>query len=245
MPPMRRLAPILLLVLAAGPPAAAGARSPGSADAGLGPVVEEVVAVVEERVVTRTDLELEARVVLVDNGGYEAAFAPLDRATLSSVLDYLVNQMLIVSEAERLRVFEVSADEVAREVDRFARRFPDRATYEAFLTAQDVTADRIAGIFRRDLRVKRYLDSRVKLTVRIGEDEVQAFYEKNGERFGGRTLADVREVIRGYLFKQRYEETVRRLVKELRGRGEVRILTRPDGAPGTPAPTAAAEEGAP
>ena len=224
---MRRAASLLAVVLAA----PALAQQPE-----LGPVIEEVVAVVGDRVVTRSDLELEARVVLVDNGGVEAAFGAIDAETMGSVLDWLLNQLLIHAEAERLQVFEVSADEVAREVERFRRRFGDPTAWRHFLATQDVGLERIASIFRRNLRVRRYLESRVKLTVRVGAEEVEAFYEENRSRFEGRPLSAVEDVIRGYLFKQRYERTVRTLVKELRERADVRVLVEPGARAAVPPP---------
>lgn len=204
-------------------PALAQDGSPGD----LGAVVEEVVAAVGPRVITRSDLELETRVVLINGGGTEAAFAALEAETVRSAFNWLLNQMVIVAEAERLQVFEVTPEQAAQDASAFARRFGDAKRYAAFLEAQDVTQERILGIFRRNLRVKRYLDSRVKLTVRVSEDEVAVFYADNIPRFSGRPLSEVAEVIRGYLFKQRYEDTVRRLVAELRAKARLRVVVEP------------------
>jgi hypothetical protein len=209
----------------------------------LGPVVDEVVLTAGERFVTRSDLELEARVVLIAGGGLEAAFAPITEEVLESVMDYLVNQMLILAEVERLQVFEVGSEEVSAEIERFVSAFPERGVFEAFLAAQDVGAERIGAILRRNLRVQRFLESRVKLTVRVDEDEVVAFFAENAERFPGRSLDEVREVIRGHLFRQRFEDAVARLVADLEQRTEVVVLSRPAGLPAAlpPAPSPARE----
>ena len=251
---MRRAALVLALVLGIAPVAAVRAETDGGpvtgpADAGatvtsttatrdggpatgpLGRLVDDVVLVVGDKTITRSDLELEARVALVSGGGMKAAFGRIDADTVASVLDYVIDQMLIVAEAERLQVFQVSPDDVSRALDRFMHRFPDRASWEAFLTSQDVTPERIAAVFRRNLRVKRYIDSRVKLTVHVTDGEVAAYYRAHRGDFDGRPLAKVRDVVRSYLFKQHYETAVRRMVKDLRDRARVRVLFTPAAFP--------------
>ncbi|RMG11173.1 MAG: hypothetical protein D6729_18385, partial [Deltaproteobacteria bacterium] len=211
---------------------------PAASEAALGTLVEEVVLVVGDAVVTRSDLELEARVVLVGNGGLEAAFGPIDVETVRSVQSWLVNQLLIHAEAERLGVFEASSEEVEQALDAFRRRFGDEATWRRFLRSQDVGEDRIAAILRRNIRVRRYLESRVKLTVQVSDEDVAAFYERERSRFGDRSLDAVREVIRGYLFKQRYEASVRKLVRDLSSWADPRVLAEPRAFPGRELPIA-------
>jgi len=239
---MRSVSIVVLLAMlaAAGPVRAQSTQAASEND--LGPIAEQVVLVVGDRVVTESDLELEARVALVSGGGARAAFAALDADTLASVIDYVINQMLIFAEAKRLEVFDVSDRDVSAALDRFIDRFPDRATWKAFLAAQDVTADRVASILRRNLRVKRYLDSRVKLTVHVSDKEITDFYRAHRKRFGGRSLAEVRDVIHGYLFKKHYEASVRQLVAALRARGEVRVLAHPSGIPARGAPPIAKDQ---
>ncbi len=234
---MRRVACVLTLVLGIAPAAGVRAEADGGvATDPLGRLVDDVVLVVGDKTVTRSDLELEARVALVSGGGMKAAFGRIDADTVASVLDYVINQMLIVAEAERLQVFQVPSDDVSRAVDRFEHRFPDRATWEAWLASQDVTPERIAAVFRRNLRVKRYVDSRVKLTVHVTDAEVAAYYQAHRADFEGRPLAKVRDVVRSYLFKQHYEAAVRRMVKELRDRARVRVLSTPAAFPAVAPP---------
>lgn len=230
-PHIGRLATAAVLFAASQAPRGAAASERGSAAGGMGPIAEEIVLTTGDRFVTLSDLELEARVVLVTGGGVEAAFAPISAEAVDSVLDFLVNQLLILAEVERLQVFEVTGEEVQAEVERFVSAFPDRNTFDAFLAAQDVGVERIAAIFRRNLRVQRFLESRVRLTVRVEDEEVAAFHAENADRFPGRSLDEVREVIRGHLFRQRFEAAVTSLVGDLRRRSEVVILSRPAGLP--------------
>lgn len=193
----------------------------------LGHLAESVALVVGERVVTRSELEVEARLVLVASGGVNAAFAELDAQTIASVQAYLVNQLLILQEVERLGVFEVDADEASRELALLRQRFPSRQSFEIFLQSQDVTFDRVRATLERNLRVKRYLDTRVKMSVNVTDADVRTFFEGHRKRFRDQPLERVREVIRGYLFEQRYKDAVQDLMARLRRNGEVQILEAP------------------
>ncbi|MDF1562679.1 MAG: hypothetical protein P1V51_06530 [Deltaproteobacteria bacterium] len=219
----------LILGLALALPAAGHAqpRAPEGVVEGLGELAESVVLAVGERVVTRTELEFEARLVLVASGGVNAAFAELDAQTIASVQAYLINQLLILQEVERLGVFEVEPDEVSRELELLRQRFPSRQSFEVFLQSQDVSLDRVRAILERNLRVKRYLDTRVKMSVNVTDVDVRAFYEQEPTRFRGQPLERVREVIRGYLFEQRYKDAVQALMERLRKHGEVQQLETP------------------
>ncbi len=193
----------------------------------LGRLTESVVLVVGDRVVTRSELEIESRLVLVASGGVNAAFAELDAQTISSVQAYLVNQLLILQEVERLVVFEVDTGEASRELELLRQRFPSRQSFEIFLQSQDVTLERVRATLERNLRVKRYLDTRVKMSVNVTDADVGTFYEEHRDRFRDQPLERVQEVIRGYLFEQRYKDAVQDLMERLRRHGEVQVLETP------------------
>lgn len=184
-------------------------------------LADRVVAVVGGQVVTQSDLWLEARVA--------ARLANLDeplnnRATMRASLGWVVGRLLLSEEARRLQVFKVPEGEVEAELSRFRDRFPDAASYQAFLAEMEIQEEDVAGILRRDLRVQRYLDSRVKIAAQVRDSEVDSFYREKKREFGNQPLSDIRETVRAYLYKQKYEKLVLELVADLKKRGEVEIV---------------------
>lgn len=196
--------------VAAGPPMPRGAV-----------LVDRVVAVVGGQVVTQSDLWLEARVA--------ARLANLDdpalnNATLRASLTWVVGRLLLSEEAKRLQVFKVPENELDGEKARFRGRFADEAAYRAFLAEMEVDDAEIAAILRRDLRVQRYLDSRVKIAAQVRDSEVDVFYRERKKQFANQPLSEIREVVRAYLYKQKYEKLVSELVADLRKRGDVEVV---------------------
>src|SRR5215470_17495684 len=103
-----------------------------------GRILDRVVALVDGRVLSWTQLDFEARVMLIDRGGVEAATAPLDTATLQSALDLAIAQRAAAAEADKLNAYPVDPAELDRRLRGFEARFPTPAAFEAFLRTHDV-----------------------------------------------------------------------------------------------------------
>jgi len=212
--------------------AAAGAGTtpfPGSAaELSGGQIVDEVVAVVgtrgrEARVITLTKVTEEGRIALVSRGGIEAAFARLDGAVLRASLDWYVDQLLLLDEAERLKVFEVDQATAQAELVRFKAEFPDPRNYGAFLREIDVGEEELLASLRRSVRVRRYLESRLG-RLRATPGEVGAWYAAHADEFGGRPLAEVSDEIAARLSASRADAETKALLADLRGRADIRVL---------------------
>jgi len=195
-------------------------------DAG-GRVVEEVVAVVRNpagasaRIVTLTKLAEEARIALVSRGATEAATAPLDSAALRAGLEWLLDQMLLSDEAERLRIDEVRREDVEAELSRFQGRFAAPAAYRRFLAHAELTEEELLVTLERMVRVQRYVGSRVGRAARPTEEDVDRFLL---EREAAPGSSAVRDSARARLVEERAAAQVKELLSELRARAGIRIL---------------------
>jgi len=192
-----------------------------------GRVVEQVVAVIrnpagaQPRPIMLTRLEQEARVALVGQGAVEAAAAPLDDAALRAALRWLVDQLLISEEAGRLQVDEVGREEVQAALRRFQDRFPGQAAYRRFLEASDLPEEDLAVTLVRELKVQRYLESRVGRSSRVSDEEVARFLEAKGAELESQ---EARDAVRGRLALEKVQAQVKQLVADLRDRADVRVL---------------------
>ncbi len=198
-----------------------------SASPAEGRVVERIVAVVrnpagsQPRPITLTRLTEEARVALVGQGALEAATAPLDAAALRAALRWLVDQLLVADEAARLQVDEVGREEVQAAVRRFAGRFQDEAAYRRFLRTADLAEEDLAVALARDLKVQRYLESRVGRGARVSDEEVTRALAAQGAAL---QTPGVRAETRARLVTERAQAQARQLMADLRARADVRVL---------------------
>jgi hypothetical protein len=203
-------------------PASPGTAPPSSNARAAPRVLDRLVATVEKQPLLLSELELEARVALIGAGGLSAARDPLSDEVLAEVLEYVVGQRLAYLEADRLQVFAADEEEVQRSVSAFAGRFESPTRYREFLVKHEATEGHLAAILRRDLRVARFIDSKVKLSARVPEAELRRFYFAHEKDFAKQPYAKVREGIRALLTRERTKSLARAQLEELRVRGDVR-----------------------
>jgi hypothetical protein len=214
--PMRSLG--LALLLAAAPVAALPAG---------GVVVERVVAVVRNpasaapRPLTLTRLDEEARVALIGQGAVQAAFAPLDTAARRAALRWVLDQWLVAEEANRLKLDEVSREEVQRALQGFRQRFPDEESYQRFLATSELPEGELQSILARGLRVQRFLDNRLVRGARVSDEEVSRWLAGQGS--AAPTPAE-RDAARSRLSSERAQGQAKQILADLRSRADIRVL---------------------
>ena len=207
---MRATAVILLLAAAAPAPARQ--------------LLDEVVAVVEAHSITLSEVAAETRVRLAESQGPAAATLPLDRPMLAASLRRTIEERIVLSEVQRLRLFDLEPAEVESLLARLRARFPSRTDYDAFTRSIELTDEEIGAILARELRVARYLDNRLKLAAQLRESELL-------EATKGKKLTDAeREELRERLAQEKYQRLLRELLADLRRRASVRVLDPLDGA---------------
>ena len=138
-----------------------------------GRVLDRVVALVDGRVLSWTQLDFEARVMLIDRGGVEAATAPLDAATIQNALDLAIAQRAATTEADKLNAYPVEPAEIDQRLRTFESRFPSTAAFDAFLKAHDADRAALAEVLARAVRTEKFIEGRVRLRSQVPESEVR------------------------------------------------------------------------
>jgi Skp family chaperone for outer membrane proteins len=180
-------------------------------------LVDEVVAVVDAHSVTLSELAAETRIHMVEQQGPQMAQVPLDRAILAASLRRLVEERIVLSEVERLKLFDLDHAEVESALARLRSRFPAAPAWEAFTHQLDMTNEEIGAVLARELRVVRYLDNRLKLAAQLRDSELDEAWKVQGGQGD-------RDALRQKLSKEKYERLLTELLAELRRRASVRIV---------------------
>ncbi|MGZ6124397.1 MAG: hypothetical protein ACXWLR_05530 [Myxococcales bacterium] len=212
---------LLILLLASLPALAAAERQ----------LLDEVVAVVEAHSITLSEVAAETRVRLADSQGPAAANVPLDRRILAASLRKTIEERIVLSEMQRLKLFDVEPAEVEALLARLRARFPSSADYEAFTRSVELTDEEIGAILARELRVARYLDNRLKLAAQLRDSEFADAVR------GKKLSAAERDQLREQLAAEKYQRMLQELLADLRKRATVRVLDPLD-----PGGTVAAEQ---
>jgi hypothetical protein len=181
-------------------------------------LLDEVVAVVDAHSITLSEVAAETRVRLVEAQGPTATSAPLDRRILAASLRKTIEERVVLSEMQRLKLFDLEPGEIDALLAKLRALFPSRAEYDAFARSVELTDDEIGAILARELRVARYLDNRLKLAAQLRDSEME-------EAARGKKLTEAqRERLREQLAQEKYQRLLRELLVDLRRRATVRVL---------------------
>lgn len=187
-------------------------------------LVDDVVAVVNRHVITRSEIRQEAALVLVEQGGDRGLEREITPEFLVKVMELLINQRVLLDEAQKMGVPPVSEQERERLIQGFRRRFSDPEIYARFLYANDISEAEIGDILVRHYRVERLKERKLRVMPEVTPEEVRQYYEKHRIELGNASFELVAEAIRLKLLTRQREKELARWIWDLRKRAEVKVL---------------------
>ena len=190
-------------------------------------VVDKMVATVNGELVTYTDvlwqLALQPKTVL-DNTSTQ---------TLETALQLVIDQRLIMQEAEKLPSISPTDKELEAELTALVKLFPSQAEFEQRARRVGLDAARLREIVERRVRVEKYLDFRFRNFVVITQKEIADYYKdvyvprlrRQSPGLIVPKLDDVRAQIEQTLSESKVESDIASFLDGARERAEITILT--------------------
>jgi hypothetical protein len=243
---MKRLLLVTLLLTFA---SSARAQTPA---AGGGEVVDRMVAVVNGgELITYSDLLWQ--LALQPN-------VPIDsprREDLTRALALLIDQRLVVQEAEKLPHVRATEEEMKKAETELVNRFPSQAEFQRRLERVGLTAAQLREVIHERIDMEKYLDFRFRSFTVVTPQEVETYYKDAYVPRHRRTrpgvvvpqLKDAYNEIQSELVERKIESDTDDFLEEARAAAQISILDeslgegvqRPEGggnsgrAPGAPA----------
>lgn len=192
-----------------------------AAEAPEGRIIDQVVAVIEGQVLTRSELEFETRVALVQRGALQAAVEPLDEEALKGGLELAINLRLQVLSADRLDAFPTEQSDVEAQVARFRQLFESEEAFQSFLARSGADLKLLTEVLGRRVRAERILDSRIRPRVQVSEAETQRYFNQHASEYP-EGYAAVKAQLQNKLKKERYDQLTAEDLAQLRAAAQVR-----------------------
>ena len=184
-------------------------------------VVDRIVARVETDIILLSDVRELSR--------YQA-FLDGKPQSDTDILNRLIDQWIVRSEAGVARFPQPSEDDVNRSIERLKRSFSSPEEFQTRQKQSGITDDEIRRFVRAQLYLSNYLDSRFRPAIQIDEKAVGDFYKSRlvprAESRGQTppTLENARDFIQEALVQQAINEQADRWLKESRARVRVEIM---------------------
>lgn len=153
-------------------------------------------------------------------------------AELNRALRLLIDQRLILQEAEKLPTIVPTQKEVSDARDELARNFPSQVDFQQRLQRVGLTSEKLNEIVEQRLKMEKYLDFRFRNFVVISQKEIADYYRevfvrRYQARFPGRivpSLEQSREEIEKTLMEAKIESDTDAFLDAARERAEIVML---------------------
>lgn len=177
MPRLPKLCPLLLALLVA-----------LSGIAHAAELVDRVVAIVNGQLITLFDLNGEVSALVQRTQGVSLSPDDPRMAELrQQVLQSMINDLLIESEAARLKI-TVSETEIDSQIAELRKKNNmTQSQFQAALAKEGLTMKEFRKRIRQDDMKKRLLGFMVHRKVLVTDDEIRDYYEKNKSNLSGST----------------------------------------------------------
>jgi hypothetical protein len=184
-------------------------------------VVDRIVARVETEIILQSDVRQLSR--------YQA-FLDGKPQSDTDILNRLIDQWIVRSEAGVARFPQPSDEDVNRSIERLKRSFSSPEEFQTRQKQSGITDDEIRHFVRAQLYLSNYLDSRFRPSIQIDEKAIDDFYRSRVvPRAESRnqtppTLENARDFIQEALVQQAINEQADRWLKESRSRVRVETM---------------------
>jgi hypothetical protein len=192
-----------------------------AASVGAQEVVDRIVAKVDTDIILLSDVqELERYQVFVDGRS----------ETDEQILDRLIDQWIVRSEAKAALFPQPSDHDVQRSLERLKRSFSTPEEYEERKKQSGLSDADVDRMLRAQLYLSNYLDTRFRASIQIDDKDIEQFYKTRivpRAESRGQTppkLENARGFIQEALIQRAINEQSDRWLKESRARLRVENL---------------------
>ncbi len=154
-------------------------------------------------------------------------------ADLNRALRLVIDQRLILQEAEKLPTIAPTENEIRNARDTLVKEFPSTAEFQQRLIRVGLSSEKLDEILEQRIRIEKYLDFRFRNFVLITQNEVAAYYDdvyvpRLRRRFPGQIvpkLEEVRSQIENLLTEAKIESDTDAFLDSARERAEILTLS--------------------
>lgn len=181
--------------------------------------VDSLLAEVNGRIITLSDLLFEKEISRIENEGREED----GDASLEETLEKLIEFNILLTFAEKNKAIKVDEEEVLLSFQEFKKKCGE-TPFLTLLKKWDIGEEDLLEYFRKRFLIDRYIKMRVELYATVSDREVKRILKERGRDIEALDSEDairkVSESLRQERFKKRYAE----LIEELKRNSKIRIF---------------------
>lgn len=186
-------------------------------------IIDRVLAVVDEQIITLSDVRAAHKFGLVP--------ADVSEDPIDAALKRLIERRLMLGEVERYAPPEPPQAAVDARLAAIRGRFKDPPAFETALKQSPMSTDELRRYVRDSLRIEDYISQRFASSLEPSNDEIARYHRDHASEFSVngvlRPLEAVRDQVRARVIEERRAAAVRDWIEGLRRRASVVVLYLP------------------
>ncbi len=187
-------------------------------------VVEGIVAVVNNEVITLSELEDFLAPGRAQGEGADVNIG--SEATRRRALEQLIERKLLLNEAKDKDI-EISERRIDRRIEEIKKRFASEDEFHQALRKESLTEMKLRKKIEEDLMIGVLIDREVRSKIRVGGEEIRKFYEENKKTFKESGEVELSHIFIKVNEEQGWRESERKgkdLLKRLREGADFSLL---------------------
>lgn len=183
-------------------------------------LVDRILAVVDHQPVTLSDLHRYEAFLALNDGKKNWEPPPSPSPTM---LQQLIDQRLLLEEAEKFEVSTPKTADLLEAQDRLAKRFTGPEEFQSTLLRWGLDREGLRRELEDHLTVERFVDQRITFFVIIPPAEIQKYYESHREEYKEKRLEEALAQITSRLTDLKAKEKLEAYLKKLREKATIQI----------------------
>jgi hypothetical protein len=137
-------------------------------------LVDQILALVNDEVITRTDLLWS----IAMNPKAPSPAGPVSSDLLHQKLDVMIDERLIAQEAARVPTADITQDEIDKKRTELIESFRSEAEFRERVGSVGLTPQKLDELLRQRILIDRFVDFRFRSFVLVTEQEIQRYYNE-------------------------------------------------------------------
>lgn len=183
--------------------------------------IDRIAAVVNGSIITASEVDkaFDAEVLRLEAEGKN-----LSPGLRKEVLDSLINRILILDEAKRFNLVQVSDEEVEKAFESVKHGFASESEFMNALNKEGMTVSELKENLKEQVLAAKYIDRRIKSFVRVTIDEQKKYFVQNRESFQGKSFDDVKEEINNLLVEKEAGRKMEEYLNDVRSKSDIEVM---------------------
>jgi hypothetical protein len=183
-----------------------------------GEPVERVIAKIDNRVITLSELKLYIELKEIFTG------QPSSSLSFSDQLDRLIEDILILKQASKFQVAHATDKEIAENYKTFTGHFASSEEQNSWMEARDLTEEQLKAWIADRVLLDKFIYRRVALLVHVTPSQVNQYFAEHAGEFTGLDEDAAKAKIKDILHQKHYNDRYRNWIGELKQRSDITII---------------------